>query len=307
GERLELRLDEVVRVAAREAAHVDADDRVVRDRLEHVPRERPGEVPADEVVLLALGLARVDEVRTPGDVDDRERERLVERDGRVAEAPDAHLVAERDAQRLADRDRDVLDRVVRVDVGVTRRDDLEVDERVLAQRREHVVVERDGRRDLGPTRPVEVELDEHARLGRRALDARGALHSPATSTRACRKARISSPVPIDTRSQPSGPVSRMSTPRSNNASQTECRSSNAPNSTKFASDSATSSGRPSGCRSERSHATVSSRRSRSSETWASSSAECARAARATACVTADRWYGRRTTRSASTSSRDAAR
>ena len=52
---------------------------------------------------------------------------------------------------------------------------------------------------------------------------------------------ISSGVPIDTRSQPSGPVSRISTPRSSRPCQTACRSANRPNSTKFASLSATSS------------------------------------------------------------------
>ena len=43
---------------------------------------------------------------------------------------------------------------------------------------------------------------------------------------------------MDTRSQPSGPVSRISTPRSSRPCQTACRSANVPNSTKFASESA---------------------------------------------------------------------
>ena len=93
---------------------------VVRDRLEHVPGQRAREVAADQVVLLARGLAGVHEVRAAGDVDDGLRERLVERHGGVAEPRDAALVAERLPQRLADRDRDVLDRVVRVDVRCRR-------------------------------------------------------------------------------------------------------------------------------------------------------------------------------------------
>src|SRR5690606_37736722 len=144
------------------------DARVVSDRLEDVPRERTGEVTTDEVVLLARRLARVHEVRPSGDVDDGEREGFVERYGGVAEPRDARLVAERLAQRLADADRDVLDRVVRVDVDVPGGLDAQVDERVLAERREHVVVERHARGDLGLARAVEVELDEHGRLARLA-------------------------------------------------------------------------------------------------------------------------------------------
>lgn len=59
-----------------------------------------------------------------------------------------------------------------------------------------------------------------------------------TRTSAARKAAISRGVPIDTRSQPSGPVSRIRTPRSSRRCHTACRSANTPNSTKFASESA---------------------------------------------------------------------
>src|SRR5665648_1301946 len=121
------------------------------------------------------------------------------------------------------------------------------------------------------------------------------------STSASWKARISPGVPIDTRSHPSGPPSRINTPRSSNPCHTACRSANAPKSTKFASDSAAV--HP--C--SRSQVTVRSRSARSPPTWAISSSVWARAARATAWVTADRWYGRRTTRSASTRAGAAAR
>ena len=46
-------------------------------------------------------------------------------------------------------------------------------------------------------------------------------------------------LPTLTRSRPAGPVSRTSTPRSSRPSQTACGSANWPNSTKFASESAT--------------------------------------------------------------------
>ena len=97
-------------------------------------------------------------------------------------------------------------------------------------------------------------------------------------------------VPTDTRSHPSGPTSRIRTPRSSRPCQIACRSSNRPNSTKFASESATVSPR------SRSQTTRASRSSRSDPTCAISAGACRSAARATACVTADRWYGSRTTR-----------
>ena len=60
-----------------------------------------------------------------------------------------------------------------------------------------------------------------------------------TSVSACLNVAISSGVPIETRSQPSGPTSRISTPRSSSPCQTACRSAKVPNNAKFASLSAT--------------------------------------------------------------------
>src|SRR5699024_3345192 len=78
-----------------------------------------GEVTADEVVLLALGFAFVDEVGAAGDVDDALGQGLVERDGGEAVAADAGLVAEGRTQSLPEHDRGVLDGGVDGDVGVT--------------------------------------------------------------------------------------------------------------------------------------------------------------------------------------------
>src|SRR5690606_17758423 len=277
GERLELGLDDVVGVAAGDQPDVERDRGVVGDRLEDVTGERPGEVATDEVVLLPGGLPGVDEVGPPGQVDDRLGEGLVHRDPGVAEPRDAALVPERPAQRLTEGDGDVLDGVVDVDVRVAGRPDGEVDERVLAQGGEHVVVEGHRRRDVGPAGPVEVELDDDARLRRRALHTRGTRpwfgHSPSTSCRADRKAAISAAVPIDTRSHPGGPTTRMRTPRSSSPCHTLSRSWIGPKRTKFASESATVSPWP------RSHSTVRSRSARSSATCAMSSPRWRSAAR----------------------------
>ena len=131
---------------------------------------------------LPLRLAPVDEVRPAGDVDDGLDEALVERDGGVAEAGDAALVAEGLAQRLAEDDGDVLDGVVDVDLDVAGRPDGEVDERVLGQRAQHVVVERHPGLDVGLAGAVEVEAQLDARLARRAGERGGAVRAHAGSS-----------------------------------------------------------------------------------------------------------------------------
>src|SRR5690625_718530 len=286
GEGLELRLDDVVRVAAREQPHVQGDRRVVGDRLEDVAGQRTGEVPADEVVLLAGGLTGVHEVGPAGQVHDGLGEGLVHGDVGVPEARDAALVPQRLAQRLAEGDRHVLHGVVDVDVRVTGRLHTQVDERVLAQRGEHVVVEGHGGGDVGGAGAGQAELDDDVRLRRRPHHTRRTRlvgHSPSTSCSAARKAAISSAVPIDTRSHPGGPTTRMRTPRSSSPCHTLSRPSSGPKRTKFASESAAVNP----C--SRSQVTVRSRSARSSAICAMRASRWRRAARATAWVTAERW------------------
>ena len=90
------------------------------DRLEDVAHHRPGEVAADQVVLEPRRLAGVHEVRPAGDVDDRLRERLVERHERVAVARDAAPCRRAPADGLPEHDADVFDRVVHVDLECRR-------------------------------------------------------------------------------------------------------------------------------------------------------------------------------------------
>src|SRR5680860_1511332 len=107
-------------------------------------------------------------------------------------------------------------------MGVAVGGDGEVDQRVTGQRGQHVVVEPDAGRNVRASGSVEVELDEHLRLLGLTLDPRNpnirvtiwTFHRASTSVRADRNAAISEPVPIETRNQPSGPTTRISTPRS---------------------------------------------------------------------------------------------
>src|SRR4029078_6979856 len=96
-----------------------------------------------------------------------------------------------------------------------------------AQEREQLGVESDAGGHVGATGAVEVDLDEHLRLLGGPLDACGPAHC-CTSVSAFSKAAISSGGPLETPSEPSGPVSRTSTPRSSRPCQTACRSANVP-------------------------------------------------------------------------------
>ena len=170
-EGLELRLGDVVRVAAAHEFEVHGEARREGDRLEEVAHHRSGEVPADEVELEAGRLADVHEVRATRDVDDGLRERLVEGNEGVAVAGDSALVSEGLPDGLAEHDPGVLDGVVHVDVGVAARAHGEVGERVLREGREHVVEERNRRLDVARAGSVEVHRQVDARFARRALDA----------------------------------------------------------------------------------------------------------------------------------------
>src|SRR5690606_17733729 len=125
-EGLEDRLALVVRVVAAQVVDVQCDLGVVHEALEELARQVDVEVPDHRPRERNVPV----QARTARKVDHDARERLVERHVGVAIAADALLVADRARNGLAERDADVLDRVVRVDVQVALRLDLEVDETV---------------------------------------------------------------------------------------------------------------------------------------------------------------------------------
>ena len=70
GNRLELCLGDVVRVAAAQQLDVQRDPGVVRNRLENVRRQRSAVLAADDCGGLGRRLTAADEVGAPGDIDD---------------------------------------------------------------------------------------------------------------------------------------------------------------------------------------------------------------------------------------------
>src|SRR5690606_15916521 len=108
-------------------------------------------------------------IRASAEIDRDLGIRLVHRQ-QEAVASDAALVAERAFQRLAERQRDVLDRVMLVDVEIAAALDLEREAAVLAELLEHVIEKADAGLCDGLGLAVEVDLDADVRLAGLALD-----------------------------------------------------------------------------------------------------------------------------------------
>ena len=125
-------------------------------------------------------------------------------------------------ERLAEHDRDVLDRVVRVDLDVALGAHGQVERAVLAERVEHVVEERHagGRSSVVPVPSRSISTSDLRLLGD-PLDAADPAHLIDLLLQhvraACRNASFSSGVPIVTRRCSGMPTSRISTPRSRKA------------------------------------------------------------------------------------------
>src|SRR5262249_2026902 len=103
-----------------------------------------------------------------GQIDHRACERFVEREIRVPRARNACAVAERLRDAVPDCDAAVLDRVVLIDVKITRTRKPQIERPVLRERAEHVIEKPYSRADFPLARPVEHEAHVDVRLLRRA-------------------------------------------------------------------------------------------------------------------------------------------
>src|SRR6266581_3293130 len=97
-----------MRVPARRHPHMEVQRRLVREGEEEVVYQL--DVEAADLRLLDPDV--VDEEGPAGEIDHGRHQRFVERDRRLAEAPDAGLVAEPLAEALPEAETDVLDRVM---------------------------------------------------------------------------------------------------------------------------------------------------------------------------------------------------
>ncbi len=162
-------------------------------RRGEMQRDQPVHGQRAEELLEQLGVHRADlvarevhvpgEERPAGEIDRGLGQRLVHRHQRLAEPPDAALLAERAGQRLAEHDADILGGVVEIDMRSPVAFTARSNSAVAGERGQHVVEEADAGRDLGAAGSVEIERQLDRGLGGRAVDRRGAGHGRRTSSR----------------------------------------------------------------------------------------------------------------------------
>ena len=101
---------------------------------------------------------------TPGEVDHDTRQSLVQRHIAVAVTGQSLLVAPGPGQRLADGDANILDRVMGVDVQITSRLNVEVDQAMPRDLVEHVVEEGHAGGEIALAAAIEIETHGNLRL-----------------------------------------------------------------------------------------------------------------------------------------------
>ena len=140
------------------------------------------------------------EVWTPGEVDHYPRERLVQRNVCVAEAPDAGFVTQRFAECFAEDQADVFNGVMVINECVPGSDHVDVYPPMASNHIDHVRQESNRRLDAR-ARAVAVEIHRGADAGlfRRPLECGGPVHT--TSLSAARNAEFCPGVPMETRRQ----------------------------------------------------------------------------------------------------------
>jgi hypothetical protein len=101
-------------------------------------------------------------------IDDGARQRFVHRHISRSESHDALFVSKRFGESLTDGERDVFDRVMRVDVKIARARDFEIEQAVPREQLEHMIEKANAGCDLRIAAPVEVDLHLHVGLASRS-------------------------------------------------------------------------------------------------------------------------------------------
>ena len=113
----------MVRIAAGEYLHVQANASVKRDGFHDVTNQRASEVATDHAEFVAFGLATAHAVRAAGDIDHGFGQGLVQRHGGIGKTANALLVSQRLLQGLTEHDGGVFHSVVHIDIGIAMRMD----------------------------------------------------------------------------------------------------------------------------------------------------------------------------------------
>src|SRR5258708_6762098 len=134
-QRLERRLDDMMRIAAAHQVEVQVHPDFISQRFHEIVHQLSLEV-ADP---LLADRDVVSEVRAPADIDNRGTDGLVKRHGGLAEALDSSAITERLSKRSAHDHPNVFDRVMVIDMQIATGLDLQVEESVAREALEHVV------------------------------------------------------------------------------------------------------------------------------------------------------------------------
>jgi len=189
GERLEQRLDDMVRFVPVKQFQMEIAPGLVGEGLKKFARqtetERAGHVlPFFRCRDLLVGQATQaapDEAGSPAEINHAAGEALVHRHASLAGeriarmkaravTPDALLLAQRPGKRLPEDDAAILDRVVGVHRQIAPATERQIHDGVFGKQGEHVIEKRDAGLDGRLARSVNVQLDRDASFLRRAFN-----------------------------------------------------------------------------------------------------------------------------------------
>ena len=105
----------------------------------------------------------------PGQIDHHTRERLIKRHVGMPVTAQPGFIAKRFGQRLPERNADIFDRMVRIDMQIALRLDLQINHSVLGHLIEHVIEEWHPRGEL--SLPGAVKIDANRDLGLKSVSA----------------------------------------------------------------------------------------------------------------------------------------
>ena len=164
-ERLEHCFTLVVRIHATQIIHMDSRQGMIDETLEKLTHQidvklanpRPREIKVET------------QARAPGEIYHHPRKRLIKRHVGVAIAAQPFLVAQCFGDSLPERDPHIFNCVMRIDMQITLRLNLQVDQPMAGDLVQHVVQKRHAGRQPGDTSTVQIDSDRDLRLKRIAI------------------------------------------------------------------------------------------------------------------------------------------
>jgi len=172
GEALKDGFDEMMRFVGIENFDVKGESGFLGESAEKLNGKLRGKIAGLELVQVEAFRGTPDEERATAEIERNADEGFIHGKMKIAVADEALLVAERLDQGLAENDSSVLDGVVEIDVNITLGLHIEIEERVLGEKSEHVVEERNSRGYLRVSAAIDGEFDLDVGLAGDAMNLR---------------------------------------------------------------------------------------------------------------------------------------